>query len=98
MTWIETHPPSPEHPAVEAAMKRGLAGYPPEYSPDRRDEMRVPDAVRDDSIVRAHSLIPAALEHFFAGYAALLDPALPLTRRQHEMIATVVSAKNRCFY
>jgi len=27
-----------------------------------------------------------------------LSPELPLQRRQHEMIATVVSAANRCFY
>ena len=30
--------------------------------------------------------------------AVLLSPELPLTRRQHEMIATVVSALNGCFY
>jgi len=29
---------------------------------------------------------------------ALMSPDLPLTRRQHEMITTVVSATNRCRY
>ena len=48
--------------------------------------------------MRAHSLIPRALEHFFAAYGSLLDPALPLTRREHEMIAATVSSLNRCFY
>jgi AhpD family alkylhydroperoxidase len=28
----------------------------------------------------------------------LMLPDLPLTRAQHEMIATVVSVRNRCFY
>jgi AhpD family alkylhydroperoxidase len=28
----------------------------------------------------------------------MYDPALPLSRRQHETIATVVSALNDCFY
>jgi hypothetical protein len=52
----------------------------------------------NDSIVLSHSLIPNAMKHFFAGFGALLDPALPLSRRQHEMIATTVSALNQCFY
>jgi len=28
----------------------------------------------------------------------LMSPDLPLTRRQHEMITTVVSVTNRCHY
>ena len=51
-----------------------------------------------ESIVASHSLIPDALYHAFAAYGALLSPDLPLSRRQHEMIATVVSATNRCFF
>jgi hypothetical protein len=51
-----------------------------------------------DSITAAHSLIPMAMQHAMSAYAVLLDPELPLTRRRHEMIATVVSALNRCFY
>ena len=31
-------------------------------------------------------------------FGVLLAPELPLQRRQHEMIATLVSALNRCFY
>jgi len=48
--------------------------------------------------VAAHSLIPDALHHAFATFGALMSPDLPLTRRQHEMIATVVSVTNRCYY
>ena len=98
MTWIRTVPPSPENEECARAHERALANYPVEYHPEKQKEMRVSDAVRADSIVLSHSLIPRALEHFFAGYAALLDPALPLGRRQHEMIAATVSALNRCFY
>ena len=49
-------------------------------------------------IVASHSLIPEALRHAFATYGVLLSPDLPLSRRQHEMIATVVSVTNRCLY
>ena len=51
-----------------------------------------------DSIVAAHSLIPEAMRHMMSGLAVLLRPDLPLTRRQQEMIAAVVSVENRCFY
>lgn len=98
MTWIETRVPGPDAPDLVAALSEALAGYPPEYGPARQANTRLPEAVRADSIVLSHSLAPALLRHVFAGYAAMLDPALPLTRRQHEMIATVVSAQNRCFY
>jgi hypothetical protein len=67
--------------------------YPPEYARPNT----IPE-VAGDSIVASHSLIPEALEHAFATFASLMAPDLPLTRRQHEMIATLVSVKNRCFY
>ncbi len=98
MTWIRTVAPSHENPDVAEAVARAVEGYPLEYSPAMQAQMRVPDPVRADSIVLSHSLIPAALRHFFAGFGALLDPALPLSRRQHELIAASVSALNRCFY
>lgn len=98
MTWIETAQPGPDRPDLAAAFQRALSGYPVEYSPAARGLRELPPAVADDSIVHAPSLIPPALEGFFAGYGALLDPALPLTRREHELIASVVSATNACFY
>jgi alkylhydroperoxidase family enzyme len=49
-------------------------------------------------IVASHSLIPQALHHAFATFGALMSPELPLSRRQHEMITTVVSVVNRCHY
>ena len=41
---------------------------------------------------------PPALAHAFATFGVLMDPALPLSRRQHEMIATMVSITNACHY
>ena len=49
-------------------------------------------------IVASHSLIPQALYHAFATFGSLMSPDLPLSRRQHEMITTVVSITNRCHY
>jgi hypothetical protein len=43
-------------------------------------------------------LIPQALHHAFATFGALMAPDLPLQRRQHEMIATMVSLINKCHY
>jgi hypothetical protein len=91
MAWI----PRRTDPEVIAATRRAVAGYPPEYN---RPDPRAPEAVRGDSIVGTHSQIPGLLEPLFVGLRALFDPELPLTRRQHEMIATVVSAANDCFY
>jgi alkylhydroperoxidase family enzyme len=49
-------------------------------------------------IVASHTLIPEALYHAFATFGALMSPELPLQRRQHEMIATMVSLTNKCHY
>jgi len=46
----------------------------------------------------SHALIPKALYHAFAAFGEMMSPDLPLTRRQHEMITTVVSAVNKCHY
>jgi hypothetical protein len=97
MTWIATHNPA-QHPQLAEALQLGTAGYPKEYSPEVIAGCQMPAAVKNDSIVMAHSLIPEALKHVFAAYGSLLDPALPLKRRQHELIAATVSAVNTCFY
>ncbi len=91
--WIKTTPFSEADDKLRDAIERQRALYPPEYGPPT-------DINPDDSagVVAAHSLIPDALYHAFATFGALLSPELPLTRRQHEMITTVVSVTNRCFY
>ena len=65
--------------------------YPKEY--DRKEP-----ATTSESIVSTHTLIPEALHHAFATFGSLMSPALPLSRAQHEMITTHVSAINRCHY
>ena len=96
MTWIRIIPPQDADPRLQRHYEEVRALYPAEYHGD------VPSLVKPDgsvdSIVAAHSLIPEALRHSFSAHAALLSADLPLTRRQHEMIATVVSALNSCFY
>jgi hypothetical protein len=96
MTWIKTVPPGAADDSLRAIYQSIYSLYPPEY----RDS--VPALVKadgnEDSIVAAHSLIPEAMRHIMSVHGILIQPNLPLTRRQHEMIATVVSAQNRCFY
>jgi hypothetical protein len=96
MTWIKTVPAENADAELRRIYEAIYALYPGEYCD------AVPSLVRSDggsdSIVAAHSLIPEAMRHMMSGLAALLQPNLPLTRRQHEMIAAVVSVHNRCFY
>ena len=92
MTWIRTVSPSEEDEQLRCALEAQRALYPAEYSEP------VPAAGDGAGIVSAHSLIPDALFHAFATYGVLMSPDLPLTRRQHEMIATLVSLTNRCHY
>lgn len=94
MTWIKTIPFSQADEPLRSAIERQRAMYPQEYA------QPVPHLPNDDSegIVASHSLIPDALFHSFATFGVLLSPDLPLTRRQHEMITTLVSVANRCFY
>jgi hypothetical protein len=92
MTWIKTIPPSEGDAKLREALEKERALYPKEYAS--------PTGITDEagSIVASHSLIPEALHHAFATFGALMSPDLPLTRRQHEMITTVVSVANRCHY
>ena len=92
MTWIKTIAPSEGDEKLREALAQERALYPKEYA--------VPTGITDEagSIVASHSLIPDALHHAFATFGALMAPDLPLTRRQHEMITTVVSVTNRCHY
>ena len=96
MTWIQTTPPAEATEELQKCYQAVFGLYPAEYKTEVPALQR-PDGGAD-SITAAHSLIPQAMVHAMSSYAVLLDPQLPLTRRQHEMIATVVSALNRCFY
>lgn len=93
MTWIKTVPLSQADDRLRHALESQRALYPQEYAQ--------PVHPTDDGtsgIVASHSLIPDALYHAFATFGTLTSPDLPLTRRQQEMITTVVSVTNRCFY
>jgi hypothetical protein len=91
MTWIKTIPFTQADAALRQALEAQHKLYPKEYDRDPGDDGAT-------SIVATHTLIPDALHHAFATFGALMSPDLPLTRRQHEMITTRVSAVNRCHY
>jgi alkylhydroperoxidase family enzyme len=93
MTWIKTIPLSEADEKLRQAIEGEKSFYPREYA----DPVH-PDASGASSIVGSHTLIPQALYHAFSTFGALMAPDLPLERRQHEMIATVVSVTNRCQY
>lgn len=93
MTWIKTILPS-EDEEVRRAMEAQRDLYPAEYASPVHPTADGHAA----GIVASHSLIPAALYHAFSTFGALMSPDLPLSRRQHEMITTVVSVTNRCHY
>lgn len=93
MAWIKTVPlAEADGKLLEFLMKqRGL--YPIEY-----DTPAPKASLTDESIVESHTLIPEAMFHAFSTFGVLLSPDLPLERRQHEMIATMVSVTNNCHY
>jgi hypothetical protein len=94
MTWIKTVPLSEADDKLRAALERQRELYPQEYAQPVH-----PSADGGPSgIVASPTLIPDALYHAFATFGTLMSPELPLTRRQHEMITTLVSVTNRCKY
>lgn len=96
MAWIKTVPPQAAEGELRELYGKLRQMYPPEYANDVPSLTR-PDGT-SDSIVQSHSLLPEVMYHVFAAFAKLMAPELPLARRQHEMIATLVSSLNRCFY
>lgn len=92
MTWIKTIPLNEAGERLLSALEKQRALYPVEYA--------TPVHAQDGTsgIVASHTLIPDALFHAFATFGTLMAPNLPLSRRQHEMIATMVSIANRCVY
>jgi hypothetical protein len=93
MTWIKTVTVD-ESEEVRKAVESQRELYPIEYATPVHSTADGQTA----GIVASHSLIPNALYHAFATFGSLMSPDLPLSRRQHEMITTVVSVTNRCHY
>lgn len=93
MTWIRTVRMEDDE-CVKDAVEAQRKLYPIEYAtpvfPVKEGEAA--------GIVASHTLIPEALFHAFSTFGTLMAPDLPLTRRQQEMITTVVSVTNRCHY
>lgn len=93
MTWIKTVSME-EDERVKSAMMEQRKLYPIEYA----TPVPAVDHGIEAGIVSSHSLIPEAMYHAFSAFGAMMAPDLPLQRRQHEMIATMVSVVNRCHY
>ncbi|HKQ74336.1 MAG TPA: hypothetical protein VJ810_11650 [Blastocatellia bacterium] len=90
MTWIRTIPMEEADEKLRRLMEAQRAIYPKEYA--------TPGRPGGESIVASHTLMPDALYHIFTAFGAMMATDLPLNRSQHEMIATMVSEVNRCFY
>jgi len=93
MTWIRTVSLAEADDKLKKAIDAEKLLYPKEYAQPVH-----PDDSGASSIVGSHTLIPDALYHAFSTFGALMSPDLPLSRAQHEMIATMVSVTNRCMY
>jgi hypothetical protein len=93
MTWIKTNSLSDGEETLQRAVEAQRSLYPIEYAQPVH-----PTGDGTSDIVASHSLIPDALYHAFATFGVLMSPELPLTRRQQEMITTMVSVVNRCHY
>ncbi|CAN5596187.1 hypothetical protein BH20ACI4_BH20ACI4_22340 [soil metagenome] len=93
MAWIKTIKFEDADEKLQKVLMETRMSYPPEYVTPAENASSI-----NESIVDSHTLIPDALFHAFSTYSALLSPDLPLERRQHEMIATMVSKTNECFY
>ena len=93
MAWIKTIPLSEADGELLELLMKQRELYPQEYN-----ESTAGVTGTDESIVESHTLIPPAMYHAFAAFGAMMSPDLPLSREQHEMIATMVSLTNDCFY
>lgn len=97
MAWIKTIPIAEADERLQQLLAAQQQLYPQEYgapvaSVDAPAKRELP------GIVASHTLLPDALYHAFSTFGVLMSPDLPLERRQHEMIATMVSVTNRCHY
>jgi hypothetical protein len=93
MAWIKTIPFEEADENLRKMLAELRASYPSEYA-----EPAPKASPSGESIISSHTLIPRAMFHAFAEFSALMAEDLPLERRQHEMIATMVSEINKCHY
>ena len=95
MAWIKTIKFEEADANLQEILQKTRMSYPPEYAVPMSDDPANPI---NESVIDSHTLIPDALYHSFSAFSAMMSPDLPLERRQHEMIATMVSVVNDCFY
>jgi hypothetical protein len=93
MAWIRTIRFDDADESLQEILRVTRRAYPQEYATPAPGASTI-----NESIIDSHTLIPDALFHAFSTFSALMSPDLPLERRQHEMIATMVSHTNDCFY
>ena len=93
MAWIKTVPLAEADGKLLELLNEQRAMYPAEYATPAPKASKI-----GESIIESHTLIPDAMFHAFSTFGALLSPDLPPERRQHEMIATMVSVVNQCHY
>jgi hypothetical protein len=93
MAWIRTIKFDDADESLQEILRVTRGAYPQEYATPAPSASTI-----NESIIDSHTLIPDALFHAFSTFSALMSPDLPLERRQHEMIATMVSHTNDCFY
>jgi len=93
MAWIRTIGFDDADESLQEILRVTRRAYPQEYTTPAPRASTI-----NESIIESHTLIPDALFHAFSTFSALMSPDLPLERRQHEMIATMVSHTNDCFY
>ncbi|MDQ3710666.1 MAG: hypothetical protein M3388_00365 [Acidobacteriota bacterium] len=93
MAWIKTIKYEEADEKLQEILMKTRMNYPTEYDAPVESASSI-----NESIVDSHTLIPNALFHAFSTFSALMSPDLPLERRQHEMIAMMVSVTNNCFY
>ncbi|HQU84892.1 MAG TPA: hypothetical protein PKY59_17265 [Pyrinomonadaceae bacterium] len=93
MAWIKTIPFDEADDKLKEILMKTRMSYPQEYASPAPKASAI-----NESIVDSHTLIPDALYHSFSAFSAMMSPELPLERRQHEMIATMVSVTNDCHY
>jgi hypothetical protein len=93
LTWIKTFRLEDDERVRNAVMEQRRL-YPQEYA----TPVPIVDRGFENSIVGSHTLFPDVMFHSFSAFGAMMLPDLPLRREQHEMIATMVSVTNRCFY
>ena len=93
MAWIKTIKFEEADEKLQQILMQTRVSYPVEYATPVEKASSI-----NESIVDSHTLIPDALYHAFMTFSSLMSPDLPLERRQHEMIATMVSVTNDCHY